>query len=91
MPQGSDYECGPNTAYAPRHCSGPCSTHISSLVQEKPEIQTDCEITSFLSVVIGIFKKDSKDKQNICRLDISVGCVGLWSQVGLKITSKDVG
>lgn len=39
----------------------------SSLVQEKPEIQTDCEITSYLSVVIGIFKKDSKDKTSVGR------------------------
>lgn len=59
----------------PGHCSGqvvlPCKKQSSS---RKPEIQTDCEIASFLSVAIRIFFfKDPKDKLNICGLDISVG------------------
>lgn len=40
-------------------------TKHCSLVQEKTEIQTAGEITSFLSVAIGFFFfKDSKDKPN---------------------------
>lgn len=67
---------GPGQHTSCTHFKAKKLCHVrSSLVQEKPEIQTDCEITSFLSVVIGFFSfKDSKDKLNICRLDNDAGC-----------------